>query len=113
MNRESVFKGKRSSNASKACQESDFPTKVIKDNDKRKLHPFRFNACIIQLNIFSSFLNTAEVTPILRKDSKLKKKIADPLVFYHTYYQIFYVLVKFYKTINADLENVLILDTAS
>ena len=72
IDRKSALKEIRSLNASKACQESDTLTKVVKEMDElfADFIYSAFNEYIIQSNIFPSCVTKAEVTSIFTKKTQ-------------------------------------------
>ena len=72
--RETVIKDIRSLKTSTACQDSDIPTKIVRENDEifaDFIHP-AFNESIIESELFPSCLKNADVTPVFKKGAKSK-----------------------------------------
>ena len=69
-----ILKKVKKLNTSKATQQSDIPTKILRENDEffaRFFHE-NFNLCI-DVDIFPSELKIADVTPAYKKKSKYSK----------------------------------------
>ena len=69
--RDEVLKEIRRLDSTKACQDTDIPTKIIKDNAELFtdfLHP-SINECL-ESALFPTFLKNANITPIHKKGSK-------------------------------------------
>ena len=69
-----ILKKVKKLNTSKATQQSDIPTKILRENDEffaRFFHE-NFNLCI-DVDIFPSDLKIADVTPAYKKKSKYSK----------------------------------------
>ena len=69
-----ILKKVKKLNTSKASQQSDIPTKILRENDEffaRFFHE-NFNLCI-DVDIFPSDLKIADVTPAYKKKSKYSK----------------------------------------
>ena len=100
--------------ASKACQDTDVPTKILKENADifaDFLHA-NFNE-FVKKSEFPSVLKQANITPVFKKgERECKKKIIDQLVFFLMFlrylkesfsgkYQIIWILS--FPSINLDL----------
>ena len=69
-----ILKKVKKLNTSKASQQSDIPTKILRENDEffAKFFHENFNLCI-NVDIFPSDLKIADVTPAYKKKSKYSK----------------------------------------
>ena len=77
--------------ANKATQNTDIPTKLIKENsDIFADFIFKNLTDTISQSVFPSALKLPNITPVHEKDSKIKKFITGPSV----YYQIFQKYMK-------------------
>ena len=76
-----ILKKVKKLNTSKATQQSDIPTKILRENDEffaRFFHE-NFNLCI-DVDIFPSDLKIADVTPAYKKKSKYSKDNYRPVI---------------------------------
>ena len=71
----------------KASQDNDIPTKIIKANSDIICEVIYndYNYNLVDNGIFPDFLKTANVTPVFKKGSRTDKKITGQLEFYLTY----------------------------
>ena len=69
-----ILKKVKKLNTSKASQQSDIPTKILRENDEffAKFFHENFNLCI-DVDIFPSDLKIADVTPAYKKKSRYSK----------------------------------------
>ena len=90
VDKEKSFMGINSLDHTKACQESDIPTKIIKENAdifSEVLH-LSFNVSVNE-GTFLSVFKLADVTPIFKKGSKYSKDNYRPISIFKNLSEVF------------------------
>ena len=101
-----VFKKVNTLNTAKVCQQSDIPTKILKQNSDYFADYFyeNINQCISK-SIFPSDLKLADVTPVYKKKSKNSKDNYRPVSILSNISKIYkrciYDQIQLYPSINA------------
>ena len=81
-----VLKKVKKLNTSKASQQSDIPTKILRENSEffTRFFNSNINQCL-EVDIFPSDLKTADVTPAYKKNLNILKIITDQSVYFLIY----------------------------